>query len=349
MSGPDPFDRVLEALGEAMFDDALWRAASGLIDELCGAKGNFPVYGDGTTDDDIEIFLARFCFRGQRNAEVKRLYFDVYHALDERVPRLRRLPDAEVVHVSALYTEEEMKTSVACNEALPLSDTRDSLNVRLDGPNGSRIVWVAGEPVEGAGWSSARIEAIERRGRIVDTNDRAAEMLRRTDGLSDPTGKLHAARSEDDSRLENLLAGALPRFGDRGVSGSMNVRRPSSLPELALHVIPVTDREVDYRPRHAAALVLIVDPAARARTGADVVRSVPGLTPAEAEVALLLAQGRTLRQIARTTARGYHTVRTHLRHIFAKLGVSRQLDVAQTALARSDQPADRDRGGQVRR
>ena len=38
----------------------------------------------------------------------------------------------------------------------------------------------------------------------------------------------------------------------------------------------------------------------------------------------------------------YSTVRTHLKHIFAKLGVSRQLEVAQLVLALSSLPVSRD-------
>ena len=67
-----------------------------------------------------------------------------------------------------------------------------------------------------------------------------------------------------------------------------------------------------------------------------------GLTPAETEIALLLAEGRTLRQIAATTGRGYNTVRTHPSHIFVKLGVSRQFDVAQRVLALSSLRVPRD-------
>ena len=383
MARQDPFERVLDALGEAMLDDARWPAASRSIDELCGSKGNFLICGDGATSEDIDIFFARFCLGGQRNAELERLYFDVYHSLDERVPRVRRLRHGKVVHVSALYTEEEKKTSAAYNEALPLSDAQDCLNVRLNGPKGSRIVWVAGDPVGKAGWSSARIGAIgrllphlrqyvrvrsalaeaqclgasvagllentrvgvlqlDRRGRIVETNDIAGDMLHRMDGLCDLAGELCASRPEDNARLKNLLAGALPRFGGRGVSGSMTVRRSQPQPGYALHVMPVTDREDDYRPRDAAALVLIVDPVVRARIGADVVEAVLGLTPAEAEIAVLLAQGRTPRQMAVTTGRRYNTVRTHLKHIFAKLGVSRQLEVAQAVIALSGLPSDRD-------
>ena len=39
------------------------------------------------------------------------------------------------------------------------------------------------------------------------------------------------------------------------------------------------------------------------------VEAVLGLTPAEAEIAVLLAEGRTVRQIAEATGRGYGTVR----------------------------------------
>ena len=63
-----------------------------------------------------------------------------------------------------------------------------------------------------------------------------------------------------------------------------------------------------------------------------------GLTPAQAAIAVLLAEGRTPRQIAAATGRRYSTVRTHLKHIYARLGVSRQLGVAQLVLALSNLP-----------
>ena len=43
-----------------MFDDALWPATSGLIDEACGSKGNMLVFADGTSEEGVEIFFARF-------------------------------------------------------------------------------------------------------------------------------------------------------------------------------------------------------------------------------------------------------------------------------------------------
>ncbi|MYD96425.1 MAG: hypothetical protein F4X98_03425, partial [Gammaproteobacteria bacterium] len=71
------------------------------------------------------------------------------------------------------------------------------------------------------------------------------------------------------------------------------------------------------------------------------VEVVLGFTPAAAAIAVLLAEGRTLRQIAAATGRGYSTVQTHLRHTFAKLGCSRQLEVVQPVEALSKLPASR--------
>ena len=178
-------------------------------------------------------------------------------------------------------------------------------------------------------------------GQIVEANDRAVELLRKNDGLSDRGGALSAAKPKDNVALQALLARALPCFGDLGVSGSMTVRRPSLRPRLVLHVKPVANRERNHRSRNVAALVLIVDPVERARIDPRVVAAAFALSPAETQVAVLLAEGQTTRQIAATTGRGYSTVRTHLKHIFAKLGVSRQFEVAQLVLTLSSLPRSR--------
>ena len=162
MSRDDPFARVLDALHAAAFDDTAWPAASGLIDVLCGSQGSFLVTGDGTPADGVDLFHARLCHRGRFRPDWQREYFEVFHPLDERVPRLRRLPDARVVQSAALYTDAEKRTSPAWNEALARCNARDGLNVRLDGPAGSRIVWSIFDPADGDGWSAARVEAVER-------------------------------------------------------------------------------------------------------------------------------------------------------------------------------------------
>ena len=162
MSRQDLFERLLRSLHGAALDDARWPATSGLLDEMCEAKGNMLVFGDGAQRGDIDIFFAQLCYRGERCVELEREYFEVYHPLDERMPRMRQLPDSRIVHVDELLTEEEMKTSSVYNEILPRYDGRNGLVTRLDGPDSSRIVWTVGDAVDAAGWTPTRIETVER-------------------------------------------------------------------------------------------------------------------------------------------------------------------------------------------
>lgn len=74
------------------------------------------------------------------------------------------------------------------------------------------------------------------------------------------------------------------------------------------------------------------------------VEAVLGLTPAEAEIAVLLAEGLTVRQIAEATGRGYGTVRSHLKHTFSKLGVTRQFEVVQAVHSLSILPGSEGTG-----
>ena len=162
MSEHDLFGRVLASLHEATLDDAHWPATAALIDEACGLKGHFLVLGQRTPDDNVQTFMARFSHRGQRRQDWESLYFQVYHSTDERPPRLSRLPDSLILHARELYTEQELKTSPAYNEALHLSESQDSLHVRLDGPQGANIIWIASDPVESGGWRSSQIDGIKR-------------------------------------------------------------------------------------------------------------------------------------------------------------------------------------------
>ena len=61
----------------------------------------------------------------------------------------------------------------------------------------------------------------------------------------------------------------------------------------------------------------------------EVLRTGEGLAGAETEVAVMLAEGHTLRDIATATGRSPHTVRWHLYQIFIKNRISRQAELVQ--------------------
>ena len=160
MSESEAFGRILAALHDAALDAEHWSRASGLIDEALRTHGNSLVFGDGDSAADVQIYLSWTFFRGRRQPKLEREYFEVYHALDERVPRLRTLPDSQLFHMPDLYRGRELKTSAAYNEVLARAHARNGINVRLDGPGGSRIVWVVHDPIDGDGWSSTRLRSI---------------------------------------------------------------------------------------------------------------------------------------------------------------------------------------------
>ncbi len=382
MSEREAFERILASLHEAALDDTRWSTASALIDDFLGVHGNCLGLGDLHSGKDIQIYFAGFFYHGQRRREWEREYLDVYYPLDERVPRLRHLPDSKLVHTADLYTEQELKTSVVHNDFSTRSHAQNSILVRLDGPNGSRILWVVNDPVDGDDWSSAQFDSVrrllphirqyvrvrqalagagalgasltelldttgsgiiqlDRRGRIVEMNDRARDLLRTGDGLFDEDGFLFARAPEDNTHLQGLLKRALPPFRAQGVGGSTMVRRSSALP-LLLHVNPVGRQETDFRVWPVAALVLVVDPASRTRIDPAVAGEALGLTGMESQVAVLLVEGMSVREIAAAMGRKESTIRSHVKHMFAKHGLSRQAELVRLVLSLANVPESRD-------
>ncbi len=273
-----------------------------------------------------------------------------------------------MIHITDLYTEEELRTSESFNALRTLAHAGNAINVRLDGSAGSRILWQINDPVDGDGWSSAQLDRIQRllphirqtvqvqqtlaaadalgatltelldttgagiieleaRGRIVAANDTALELLRTGEGLLDRRGFLFARKPQDNDNLQGLLSRALPPFGAPGAGGSMIVGRAGGLPPLVLHVHPVSLQETNSQVWPVAALVLVVDPACRAAIDPAVAAAALGLTPMEGRVAVLLAQGMNVREVAAAMSRKESTIRSHVKSMFAKHGLSRQAEL----------------------
>ena len=373
MSGQDAFERILASLYDAMLDDTRWPAASALIDEACGITGNCLAVGEGPKDDVRDLFVGLY-YRGQRREDLEREYLEVYYPIDERLPRVRQLPDSRLVHITDLYTAEELKTSPTYNEAFPRAHHQDGLHVRLDGPDGCYITWGLCDPVASDGWGTSEIAMIkkllphirqfirvrqalvraeardttvtalldnprigvlhlDRRGRIMEVNDRARSILRQGDGLSDRDGVLRAREATDRLRLESLVADALPASGAVAVSGSMLLGRSSGLPPLVLHVKPVAVPQPDYGARHVAALILIIEPKSQHRIDPGLVARTLGLTPMESRVAVWLAEGMSVREMAEATGHTPGSLYWHLKQIYQKQPISRQAELVRLVLS----------------
>ena len=174
---------------------------------------------------------------------------------------------------------------------------------------------------------------LDRRGRILEANDRARDILLKRDGLRDEQGVLAAEIQGEEEELQRLLARALPLYGVQGAGGSMKITRRKAGAPLVLEIHPVRQMGTDYRGWQVGALVLVVDPAARPRVDADLAACVLGLTPAESRVAVALATGQTVAGIADALGCAESTVNTHLKRVYRKQGIHKQTELVRRVLS----------------
>ena len=113
----------------------------------------------------------------------------------------------------------------------------------------------------------------------------------------------------------------------------MPVRRRFAARGLVLHVHPMTVRHMDLGVPEVGALVLVEDLDRPVGLDAERVGSVLGLTATQSQVAVLLAEGRSAPEIARVLGRAPTSVRTHIKSMHRKLGVSRRQDLVRLVLS----------------
>ena len=159
MSQQDAFDRIVSALHDAALDNTLWPGASALIDAAVGMTGSHLTIVRGHSRDDAEFLFGDMYCHGEL-AVFGAEYATTYFPHDERIPRLLHLPGRGIVHISEVYTEQELKTSPTYNEGLRRFDACNGLNLRMDRPDSTHIVWAFTDPLDPTGWRSEQVEFI---------------------------------------------------------------------------------------------------------------------------------------------------------------------------------------------
>ena len=92
-------------------------------------------------------------------------------------------------------------------------------------------------------------------------------------------------------------------------------------------------RHKAFGVRHVAALALVVDPENGLEIDPNRMAALLGLTPREARVAVLLAEGLGVSDVAAATGRQESTIRWNLKRIYRKQGISRQAELVRLVLA----------------
>lgn len=368
LSDQDRIDEVVALLREAELDDAVWPAASALIDDVCGLQGSDLILGT-LGEAGIDIRLRWLFLRGEPRSDLARDYVENYAAIDERPAAGAGVPFGRLVHTRSLLPDRVRRRSATYNEYLLPSGGENCLNVKMPGPGNLKIAWSLVGPGGGStrDWTSEQTDAI----RLLMPHVRQFVRVRhalaeaRAEGMR--TAALlgaerlamllldrHGRIVEANDRARGLLAcrdglavrhgrltGVRPADADavdrvlgaacRGGSGaSTPITRRAAAP-LVLHATPARTRGSSRWECYAR--ILIAEPFAPPRIDARKVSEALGLTPAQGRVVAGLAAGDTVASIAIRAKRSEAAVRWHIREALQRLGLARQTDLVRVVLS----------------
>lgn len=170
------------------------------------------------------------------------------------------------------------------------------------------------------------IVMLDKTGRIMRSNAAADRLFKEKDGISRVHDEIHLKQGELNERLRALIQDTLAaQQRDETVPvQALAVPRPSrkSDYELVVKTVPV-DRYLEQR-NTPHLTVFISDPATHVAISARTLITLYHLTPAEATLSILLADGKSLEDIAKASGITLNTARAHLRSVFQKTGVTQQ-------------------------
>lgn len=170
--------------------------------------------------------------------------------------------------------------------------------------------------------------------RVMRTNSGADELLARKEGISIRGDSLHLSTRQKSQELQQAIEETLKaqRNGEFSMAQAMAAPRAPDRPGLGLVVRPVPHSEWFEGQSTPSVVVFISDPEQELSTSAGALLKLFELTPAEARLSLLLAEGNSLDQVAKQLNISTNTGRAHLRAIFAKTGVTQQTQLVSLIL-----------------
>jgi DNA-binding CsgD family transcriptional regulator len=121
-----------------------------------------------------------------------------------------------------------------------------------------------------------------------------------------------------------------------GMGRSIPVGGTKSTPPFVIHVVPLRGAGLDLFTG-ALSIVFITPVVPNSSLSADLLQALFDLTPAEARVASLVANGKTIAGIAFADNSSENTIRTHLKSVFQKTGVRRQTELVSLIGVRKGQ------------
>ncbi|MFL6084198.1 MAG: helix-turn-helix transcriptional regulator [Mycobacterium sp.] len=169
---------------------------------------------------------------------------------------------------------------------------------------------------------------------VLNLNSAAETILRAEDGLHHRHGRITATGMRTDQELRRAVHCALADgTTDVPTGQAFTCVRPSGKRPYVIHLLPLPCDEANETSRGPAALVLIIDPERENDSATTLLRRLHGLTATEAEVAIRISRGTSLKQVSDELSVSYQTIRTHLQHVYDKTDTHRQGELVRLLLA----------------
>lgn len=172
---------------------------------------------------------------------------------------------------------------------------------------------------------------------LCHRNDLGSAMISKGDVIADQGGYLVFRNKSDDNQLAEAINN-LHMQGDLVVPSlqrrAIPMHKADGSPLMAFVSAVAPSQTMGVFGTTQRVLIVLHDPSVnRSRMDPFVLAECFDLTPAEARVAVRIAQGSSAKEIAQETGAALPTVRSHLQRIMEKTGVNRQSDLIRILLA----------------
>jgi DNA-binding CsgD family transcriptional regulator len=179
-------------------------------------------------------------------------------------------------------------------------------------------------------------------------NKYAENLIRNPDGLSLSRGTLRAQTVQVTNALHRAVNSAIELQLNRSRTEvdamadavlELEISGPSARPALIATVMPLgLENSERLLSPLARAIVFVRKPDKKPRLDPIKLGNILGLSPRQAALTALLAEGATLVQAAAALGVAFETARWHLRTIFERTGTHRQVDLVRLALQMAKAP-----------
>ena len=168
--------------------------------------------------------------------------------------------------------------------------------------------------------------------KVLDINLAAERMVRERQIVAIENDRLLLPNSDIGRKLKAAIAACAEGRLDQLKTSTVVFEGRNEAPGLVAHVLPLAKNDSSFGG-DAVVAVFLTDPEAPVRMPIETLVEQFGLSPSELRVLMGLMQGQTPREIADAHGIAIPTIRTHLRHLFAKTGTSRQMQLVKLAMS----------------